>query len=725
MRIVFEPSGTHVDNHGNLKARLDFYPEVGEKSYDSQHVFVIDEKSPEWQAGYKGELDKDGQPVDQKDFDLWEASLPHIWRTNPCVCHFVTVPPDIDKTNLDAWVKATFHADAIATVDDIMSKTGEHESAHLISPYMRGKSMTTAKLWDDSGKTSVATAVMTEMQTKGLLTVAEASATTAVQLAPVKVKVDSYVTAKVSTALADFSIGGEKDGTIEDVKPGSIDVGPGSTNRAYELEYRYGTSAYTEVSKDNPANADGVLDTFQTYISRVDSAGTLKLGTFSASGNTLTCRDSESAGTISSIGSKTFTGMTVNVLTGDYIGGSATSGDDINVDADYSGGAGVWYKAAEYIDPSDSATFSFGTNYIVSIYATGTEAGGTTYEHVVTEDMTVSTALARANCSFQNVQRDAMVTRQTGPNNMSMQNSQLQSMRMNDLTRGNASFQNSQLQSMVTSDLSKVGLAFWNTLLDSARLSDLTRGQGAFQNSQLDSARLSDLSRGQASYQNSQLDKAIINNLARGQGSFQNRQLDSLRIVDGSFTQVTFESAVLDLIRYWDAPWGDLVAGGINYYNTVVEALALSDSPASFGEFMNAVRSTLILLANTSVTMSFQNAQRDSLVLADDVTAQRTASIQITDSVVLADGSQTQVSFAVTATDALQVIDAIATAVSFYSAVSDSIVITDLATTLEAGATRLIYVTFKLTLRSKTLEVNNRSLTMEIGKRNLTMTLGG
>jgi len=95
--IRFEPSGTHVDNHGNLKIRLDFYPGPEDKSYEQQHVFVVDETSPEFLAGYKGEVDKDGQPVDPKAYQDWFDSLPHVWRTNPCLSHFVIVPSDITK----------------------------------------------------------------------------------------------------------------------------------------------------------------------------------------------------------------------------------------------------------------------------------------------------------------------------------------------------------------------------------------------------------------------------------------------------------------------------------------------------------------------------------------------------------------------------------------------------------------------------------------------------
>jgi hypothetical protein len=72
-----------------------------------------------------------------------------------------------------------------------------------------------------------------------------------------------------------------------------------------------------------------------------------------------------------------FTGLDIDVQTGDYIGCHAKNGITCGVDLAASGGSNVWYKAGEYIDPSDSATFSVDVAAIMSLGGTGTESGVT------------------------------------------------------------------------------------------------------------------------------------------------------------------------------------------------------------------------------------------------------------------------------------------------------------------------------------------------------------
>jgi len=338
--IKFEPSGTHVDNKGNLKIRLDFYPTPTSKSYEQHHVEVVDETSPEFLAGYKGELDKEGNPVDEADYQKWVDGLPKHWVVNPCLCHFITVSPDITVAGLDSIIGTYFTGNVTATIDDIMSRTGTNESAHLISPYMRSKTtMTSAKV----SKTN-----------------------------------EETLKQAINTQFTDYKIdAGATVGQIEDVKPESIDVGPGATNRSSSSFLSYMSTSYTKVDKANPANATGTLDTVEIWMQENTGANDIWAGTFSASSNDLTCHDSVSLGDVPAGSKQTYTGLSVDVNSGEYLGTCGKAkGTSISSSIEYatSGGSDVWYKGGEYIDPTDTATFSVLSGDVISIYATGTES---------------------------------------------------------------------------------------------------------------------------------------------------------------------------------------------------------------------------------------------------------------------------------------------------------------------------------------------------------------
>jgi hypothetical protein len=327
--IRFEPSGTHVDTKGNLKIRLDFYPTPESKSYAIQHVEVVDEKSEEYLKGYPGELDKEGNPVDQKAYDEWYAKLPKVWVTNPALCHFLTVKPDITKAELDAIVKSLFTGDVTATIDDASIQAN---SAHLLSPYMRDK-----------------------------------SSTTLTKVAPTEDKI-SLVDA-VNARLAGFSIGGTVGGKSEPIQPQSIAVGPGATDRAGALQ----GDSYCLVDRNTTANGTGTLDTFEMW-SNGTTYNTEMATFYVVSGNNLTTRGNANIGTVTTGSKQTFTGLSVSVSTGDYLGVYWTgTGGTKGIEKD-SGGSGIWRLFSDAI-PCTNTTFGTYTNCTTSLYATGTEAG--------------------------------------------------------------------------------------------------------------------------------------------------------------------------------------------------------------------------------------------------------------------------------------------------------------------------------------------------------------
>jgi len=152
---------------------------------------------------------------------------------------------------------------------------------------------------------------------------------------------------------------------------GTIDIGAAAIDRASVTNL----ASYTLVGAENPANATGIIDTVEIWMAAVSSPNNVFVGTFSAVGNVLTCRDSESIGEIV-VGSKqTFTGLSIDIVSADYIGAKNKTTFNSDIERDNSG-SGYWYIAGEYIDPTDSATFTWGANRTMSLYGTGTEAGG-------------------------------------------------------------------------------------------------------------------------------------------------------------------------------------------------------------------------------------------------------------------------------------------------------------------------------------------------------------
>ncbi|MFA5429843.1 MAG: hypothetical protein WC329_01635 [Candidatus Omnitrophota bacterium] len=321
MRIKVNISGT--GNHkGQDKIRLDLIPETFEKSYARNHVFVP--VVPE--GGYPGPTDEQGQPVDRENFESWLAGLPHIWQLNPCLSIFVGVDENITAKLLEEFISDVYTPDVLATIDNIMSApltNDPHLHAHLISPYARGKTTLSGKRHTSFDKDT-------------------------------KNYIDRMV-GGVSLLLP-------SDGKALFVTKQSIDVGPGATDRA-ALE----GAPYTMICLDNPANADGYLNTFQFWF--VSTATGVKGGTFQGSGTTYTSRDYEAIGNVSSGSVQTFTGLNCDVITGDFLGSFFTSG---TIESAATGYTGLPYKAGDQFGAGEQ-TYSAFAGHTNSIYATGVE----------------------------------------------------------------------------------------------------------------------------------------------------------------------------------------------------------------------------------------------------------------------------------------------------------------------------------------------------------------
>lgn len=154
----------------------------------------------------------------------------------------------------------------------------------------------------------------------------------------------------------------------------AIDVGAEATDRAGNVN----VFEYTMVGKENAANDTGTLTSAESFFAVDGGTEDVWIGTFSASGNVLTCRDSESVGTIT-IGSKlTHSGLDITVSAGDYIGVYDKAGTNTGIERDDSGD-GYWYYNGECIDASDSQTFTWGADRTISLKGIGETAAGQDY----------------------------------------------------------------------------------------------------------------------------------------------------------------------------------------------------------------------------------------------------------------------------------------------------------------------------------------------------------
>lgn len=152
----------------------------------------------------------------------------------------------------------------------------------------------------------------------------------------------------------------------------AISVGAPAINRSENIIIDTRTLAGTE----NPANANGIIYTIETWFTH-DDPGVMDtwFGTFSAVGNVLTCRDSESVGDVTAGSKQTFSGLSIDVEAGDFIGLHDKGGNlSVTVERDNSGSDGYWNYMGEVIDPSDSETFEFFSPRTISLYGTGEEA---------------------------------------------------------------------------------------------------------------------------------------------------------------------------------------------------------------------------------------------------------------------------------------------------------------------------------------------------------------
>jgi len=93
-----------------------------------------------------------------------------------------------------------------------------------------------------------------------------------------------------------------------------IDIGPLAITRAATW-----SAGDTVICKDNPANTSGQITSVELY-AVVSLEGCIAGILYTTNGNTLKCRSSVAIGDVASGSKQTFSGLSLAVETGDYIG---------------------------------------------------------------------------------------------------------------------------------------------------------------------------------------------------------------------------------------------------------------------------------------------------------------------------------------------------------------------------------------------------------------------
>jgi hypothetical protein len=311
--------GTHIQ-HGCLKAGIAVFPAEGDQAYARHYVPrpIIPE------GGIP-------QGLEGNELRAWLSSLPTRMELNPVFTHFIRISPDTTLPQLETEVQRILTPDVLVSADAFLSDRTKTERRGfsqfrkmMAVPERLGSGLVLPKGYD--ARTLIAEA---NQKFKGLF--------------------------------------GELDGQgkIVPIKPGTIDVGTAAVARASE-----GMFPSTRILKENPANATGSITSVEIFAVSGYDLTDCEVAAFEEVGtNTFTTRDSEAVGSVTGGSKQVFSGLDMEVGSGDYIGITASGG---RLELDTSG-EGVWWHSGDQI-PCTDLTFSSYSGYTASLYGEGEEA---------------------------------------------------------------------------------------------------------------------------------------------------------------------------------------------------------------------------------------------------------------------------------------------------------------------------------------------------------------
>ncbi len=309
------------ERKGNVQVRLDFYLEPEDPRYNELYLELVDTKSSEYLAGYKGKVDKQGNPIDQADYDKWYDSLPKVWQNTPFHSHFLYFDPDV--TGEDIKAEMDFH---LPNFYKAFQDGRDKEQGGMRHGWAVEKRIPPL---DYSQLDSAENYTLRKAQCEDRVT----------------------TLSKISSSPS-IKEGQEYPST-------DIDIGAAATDRISQT-----TAGRTYLCTTNPANATGTIDTYELY-PLVTMSGTNKVGTFSGSGTSYDDRDYETIGTATAGAKRTFTGLDITVAEGDFAGFYASVGSLARSTSTYV----FYYKSGDQFGKT-AQTYTEGTGNI-SLYGTG------------------------------------------------------------------------------------------------------------------------------------------------------------------------------------------------------------------------------------------------------------------------------------------------------------------------------------------------------------------
>lgn len=255
------------------------------------------------------------------------------WQFRPSLSLFVSVDENVTGELLEEFCRDTYTPKVVASIPAMLAKK---DSAHYISPYFRNKCVLSSR----------------------------------------KHRWNSDVVPYLNSKLDGFRFSQSGLAIPELVTPNSIDVGAGATDRGSDAPLNK-----TYVDFNNPANATGIIDTYEVWF--LTSTTTLVVGFLYGSATTYTGRSSQSIGAAVQGAKRTFSGLTLAIGIGDFCGVYGTNGV---MEKDGSGGASIASTEGNALGTTKTDYYVYSAD-ILSLYATGSEVvasgGGAPVEAVM------------------------------------------------------------------------------------------------------------------------------------------------------------------------------------------------------------------------------------------------------------------------------------------------------------------------------------------------------
>jgi len=335
-RLVKSGCGIHKDR---VKLRIDLFLDADDPYYTEHgQVWDINYNSPEWLAGYKGEVvDEEGTP-DPVKYQEWVNTLPHLWKIKAFHHHFIY--PDLDAT-------------------DEVIKTEIQRVLDYFYAFDTRCWSNSLKFKDEWGKVHKRPGEVKCPFVKGEAKDLEVNKT---RVADIVSRIVDFETGKREIPDVDLKIG----------EKGTIDVGSNAENRSSAANMH----TYTRIDYNNAANEDGSLDTVEAYFATVTADNSFRVGTFhDNSSASFTCHAAYEIGEIDAVGYQIYTGLDIDILTGEFIGAD-TAGESprLAIDRDLSGYSGVYYKAGAQCVADNTQTYDLYSEDCISLEGSG--AGG-------------------------------------------------------------------------------------------------------------------------------------------------------------------------------------------------------------------------------------------------------------------------------------------------------------------------------------------------------------